>query len=573
MTDSATPRKAALITGAGSGIGRDTAMLLAESGYAVALLGRTQEKLDAAAAMIRDEANPDAEILVIVADVTDSSAVDAAVEKTVAAFGRLDAVVNAAGQAPLAVVERIEDAELDACLDVNLKAFVYLARAAWPAFRENGRDDAGVLVGLSAMAIHTPHQKFSFYAAAKAGVEAFVANAATEGQRLGIRCYAVAPRRRRDRAAPRQLLRAGDPAGEGARPDLRRRRHPRPGHRRTRRRERRDDQAAVALSEASATSALARLGRGKPRMERMETDGEGGTSRIGRLFLTEEASGGPNSDPLVKRRIPTLCKPSTPVMVPHQAAELHTRSSRIATRSGPRAAGSRRDPDPTPRLRAMVRGGGGSRGPVCVADRLFGLRRRPAVWSASQTGCLVCVADRLFRASSRALRSSLDKTAVGFDRVACPMVSPSRHPFSSVSSVACPGCPAAGVTGRGPRLACRCPPASRNPRTVGGLGFKAPRSADSRGRDGVDRPAPAGHAGVVGGVRVLPADRRGDEAHEHRLGPQRAAGQFRVELAGEEEGVNRLRQLQQLHDRLLRVAPENTSPAASSCSMYLGSTS
>ncbi len=193
MTDSATPRKAALITGAGSGIGRDTAMLLAESGYAVALLGRTEEKLTAAAAMIREEANPDAEILVIAADVTDSSAVNAAVEKTVAAFGRLDAVVNAAGQAPLAVVERIEDAELDACLDVNLKAFVYLARAAWPAFRKNGRDDAGVLVGLSAMAIHTPHQKFSFYAAAKAGVEAFVANAATEGQRLGIRCYAVAP--------------------------------------------------------------------------------------------------------------------------------------------------------------------------------------------------------------------------------------------------------------------------------------------------------------------------------------------------------------------------------------------
>ena len=193
MTDSATPRKAALVTGAGSGIGRDTAMLLAESGYAVALLGRTQEKLDAAAAMIREEANPDAEILVIAADVTDSSAVNAAVEKTVAAFGRLDAVVNAAGQAPLAVVERIEDAELDACLDVNLKAFVYLARTAWPAFRENGREDAGVLIGLSAMAIHTPHQKFSFYAAAKAGVEAFVANAATEGQRLGIRTYAVAP--------------------------------------------------------------------------------------------------------------------------------------------------------------------------------------------------------------------------------------------------------------------------------------------------------------------------------------------------------------------------------------------
>ncbi|BAM04764.1 SDR family oxidoreductase [Phycisphaera mikurensis] len=193
MTDAASPRKSVLVTGAGSGIGRDTAMLLAESGYAVALAGRTLEKLEAAAALVREEVRPEAEVLPIVADVTDRAAVDAAVQQTVAAFGRLDAVVNAAGQAPLAAIERIQDAELDACVDVNLKALVYLARAAWPAFRANGREDAGVLVGISAMAIHTPHQKFSFYAAAKAGVEAFVANAATEGQRLGIRTYAVAP--------------------------------------------------------------------------------------------------------------------------------------------------------------------------------------------------------------------------------------------------------------------------------------------------------------------------------------------------------------------------------------------
>ena len=193
------PTRVALVTGAGSGIGRDTAMLLAESGFAVALLGRTAETLEAAATLIREEVDPDAKLLVLPADVADPAAVDAAVDATVGAFGRLDAAVNAAGRAPLAPVERIDDAELDGCLDVNLKAFVYLARAAWPRFRENdkagpgGAGGAGVLVGISAMAIHTPHQKFSFYAAAKAGVEAFVANAATEGQRLGIKCFAVAP--------------------------------------------------------------------------------------------------------------------------------------------------------------------------------------------------------------------------------------------------------------------------------------------------------------------------------------------------------------------------------------------
>lgn len=193
MTDTTSSAKSVLVTGAGSGIGRDTAMLLAESGWSVALMGRSADKLEAAAAMIREEANPEAKLLVLPGDVSDPAAVEEAVEKTVAAFGRLDAAVNAAGQAPLAAVERIENDDLDRCLNVNLKGFVYLARSAWPRFRANGRENAGVLVGISAMAIHTPHQKFSFYAAAKAGVEAFVANAATEGERLGIRCHAVAP--------------------------------------------------------------------------------------------------------------------------------------------------------------------------------------------------------------------------------------------------------------------------------------------------------------------------------------------------------------------------------------------
>lgn len=86
--------KVAMVTGAGSGIGRATALALAEAGYAVVLVGRRVERLKQTAADIGRNARS----LVQPADISDPAAVEAVFAKTVETFGRLDVLFNNAGR-------------------------------------------------------------------------------------------------------------------------------------------------------------------------------------------------------------------------------------------------------------------------------------------------------------------------------------------------------------------------------------------------------------------------------------------------------------------------------------------
>jgi NAD(P)-dependent dehydrogenase (short-subunit alcohol dehydrogenase family) len=179
----------ALVTGASSGIGADTALVLAEAGYAVLMVARTADRLDAARQRVVDDV-PDAVVATHPADVTDPAACDAAVAEVIERFGRLDALVNCAGSAPLQPILKITDDALDACLAVNLKSVIYLTRSAWPHFRQQ---KAGVVVSVSSMATVDPFTGFNIYAAAKAGVNLFTKCIADEGKRLNIRAAAIAP--------------------------------------------------------------------------------------------------------------------------------------------------------------------------------------------------------------------------------------------------------------------------------------------------------------------------------------------------------------------------------------------
>src|SRR4051812_23519250 len=126
--------KIAIVTGAGSGIGRATALALLREGYAVVLAGRRREALEQTAA----DAGPDASrALVVPADVTDAEAVRALFEKTKEVFGRLDLLFNNAGAgAPAVPLEDLTIEQWRRVLDVNLTGAFLCTQAAFRLMKE-----------------------------------------------------------------------------------------------------------------------------------------------------------------------------------------------------------------------------------------------------------------------------------------------------------------------------------------------------------------------------------------------------------------------------------------------------
>ncbi|MEM1107266.1 MAG: SDR family oxidoreductase [Planctomycetota bacterium] len=185
-------RKVALVTGAGSGVGRDTALLMADAGYAVVLVARTEANLKATAEYIKEEGDPRAETFVLPTDVSDSAAVQTMVDAVLEKYGRVDAVANCAGSAPLQPIHQITDEIIDAALQVNLKPVIYITRALWPTFKKQ-KDTGSAICNVSSMASIDPFKGFNVYAAAKAGVNLFTKATADEGARLNLTAAAVAP--------------------------------------------------------------------------------------------------------------------------------------------------------------------------------------------------------------------------------------------------------------------------------------------------------------------------------------------------------------------------------------------
>jgi NAD(P)-dependent dehydrogenase (short-subunit alcohol dehydrogenase family) len=179
----------ALVTGGGSGIGEGCALALARDGAVVTICGRTAEKLDAAAARIRDGV-PGAGVHTIVADVTDEAQVVAAVAKATEEAGALHGVVASAGgslhMGPLVLADA---AAVRATLDLNVMGtFLTLKGSA-----ERLAQTKGSFVGISSHAGRDTFRFLGAYGAAKAGLDHLVRVAADELGPARVRVNSIRP--------------------------------------------------------------------------------------------------------------------------------------------------------------------------------------------------------------------------------------------------------------------------------------------------------------------------------------------------------------------------------------------
>jgi NAD(P)-dependent dehydrogenase (short-subunit alcohol dehydrogenase family) len=177
----------AIVTGAGSGIGRAAAIALAKAGWAVALAGRDRARLEETAGMLSGGVG----VLVQPTDITDSAACDALVAATVARFGRIDALANVAGFVDkLQPLSETSNVDWQRIVGVNLSGPFHLTRAVWPTFMKNRRS---VIVNVSSMASLDPFEGLGAYAVAKSGLNMLTQVTAAEGKLRGVVSVAIAP--------------------------------------------------------------------------------------------------------------------------------------------------------------------------------------------------------------------------------------------------------------------------------------------------------------------------------------------------------------------------------------------
>ncbi|MFP5077193.1 SDR family oxidoreductase [Rhizobium sp. YIM 134829] len=156
--------KVVVITGAGSGMGRATAMMLAAQGASVMLGGRREAALASVAAAITEAGG---RVLYRPTDVTSRGAVAALVDAACDAFGRLDVIVNNAGIAPLSRFDALQVEEWDAMIDVNLRGVLHGIAAALPVF---GRQKSGHVINVISTAGLRIVPTMGVYAATKNAV-------------------------------------------------------------------------------------------------------------------------------------------------------------------------------------------------------------------------------------------------------------------------------------------------------------------------------------------------------------------------------------------------------------------
>jgi NAD(P)-dependent dehydrogenase (short-subunit alcohol dehydrogenase family) len=177
------PGKVAVVTGAGSGIGRAVAVALLRDGWAVALAGRRANALDETAALA-----PHTRSLPVPTDVANPDAVRDLFDRTVAAFGRVDLLFNNAGvNAPGVPLEDLTAGQWRAVVDVNLSGMFYCLQAAFRVMKAQS-PRGGRVINNGSLAATAPRPNSAPYTATKHAVTGLTKSAALDGRKYDIAC-------------------------------------------------------------------------------------------------------------------------------------------------------------------------------------------------------------------------------------------------------------------------------------------------------------------------------------------------------------------------------------------------
>lgn len=180
--------KVAVVTGGTRGIGYAIVKALVESGAKVAIWGSRQETADAAVAKIKAEC-PGCEVVGMAPKLTDSKAVESAMNAVMENFGSLDILANNAGIAQNIPLESYTDDDLEKIIDLNIKAVFICSKAAASLMKGKG----GSIINTSSVVSFYGQGLGSMYPASKAGVNGLTRALSRELGKDGIRVNAVAP--------------------------------------------------------------------------------------------------------------------------------------------------------------------------------------------------------------------------------------------------------------------------------------------------------------------------------------------------------------------------------------------
>ena len=171
--------KTIIITGAGSGIGRATAIVMARAGYRPVLAGRRVEALEETAQLAGSG-------LVVATDVTDPAQVRALFDRTIADYGRLDVLFNNAGyNAPMVPLEELPFAELRAVIDINLIGAMLCAGEAMRVMKAQV-PQGGRIITTGSLSAHMPRPLTAAYTTSKHALTGLTKSLLLDGRAFGI---------------------------------------------------------------------------------------------------------------------------------------------------------------------------------------------------------------------------------------------------------------------------------------------------------------------------------------------------------------------------------------------------